>query len=106
LIERVYKDGKPTEKIDIIEKHTTIERKYSCCERCSSELELCKGVYPYSVDYLICKRCDSTYILPSEKEKHGEMINAKDTSQVVKEETKRIHRKPNKPTMARIQKKL
>jgi hypothetical protein len=31
------------------------------CERCETEVEYCYGDEPWSTDYLICPKCDSTY---------------------------------------------
>ncbi len=36
------------------------------CEKCQTELEICKGVFPFSEDYLICPKCDSTYVIDNE----------------------------------------
>ncbi len=35
--------------------------EYGMCAKCSKNLELCSGVYPWSTDHLICSKCDSTY---------------------------------------------
>jgi len=36
------------------------------CPKCSALLELCVGVYPFSIDHLICSKCDSTYTIENE----------------------------------------
>ena len=37
------------------------ERKDKFC--CGYELERCEGYHPYSIPYLICPTCDSTYFI-------------------------------------------
>jgi hypothetical protein len=39
---------------------------------CGEKLELCKGIEPWSIDYLICQKCDSTFCLEdNEKGENG-----------------------------------
>lgn len=49
---------------------------YGTCTTCFETLELCVGVFPWSIDHLICPKCDGTYNI-------GETAEWKDAPNII-----------------------